>query len=281
MVQVLECLDPQDQKQLKEFLKIHYGQTNELDSYVEEVSMYYEAELAPYYVGRAQDKVTGLLILDEVEEETAHGRIFTNDVQFLTELGEVFSSIELSELVLETPKELPDHSGIEFDYAEYMMALSPERKRAVLASQKEWKTAKGKKISLVAVTANDRRFYETILETQYDMETEEAAERFDSLLEEDAMHGFLVYADDKAEVGIASCYEGTSFVTLFDLTILPEYQNLGYGKAMILELLSRDLDEDKKYLLQVTSSNVPAFPLYQKLGFEVTQQQLYYSFMME
>ncbi|MDD5935274.1 MAG: GNAT family N-acetyltransferase [Clostridiales bacterium] len=276
MIQVLESLNQDQIVFIKRYLKENFHQQDELNTYIEEVSNYYEAELAPYYVGLEQKSITGLLILDDVEEEMVYGRIFTKSFNFLDEIRKIFRNTDIDSLLLETPEELPGHSNLHFDYAEYMMALSAEKRKQTLSEQNEWISNQEKRVSLVPVAKEDRDFYESILEIQYDMEEEEAKERFDSLIDEDAMHGFIIYADCKDRVGIGSCYEGESFITLFDLTILPEYQGLGYGKGMILRLLSDSLGKNKKHLLQVTSSNLPAFQLYQKLGFEIIEQQLFY-----
>lgn len=278
MVQVLNGLDNNQVMQIKHFLKTQFQQTDELDAYVEEVNMYYEAELEPYYLGWNQDEITGLLILDAIEDDSAYARIFTRDLNFLHEIEKQFSSSSVKKMYLETQALLPEVTNLHFDYAEYMMTLFPETLEVTLSNQNNGLTGKETSLSLIPVTHKDKSFYENILKAQYEMPHKEAKERFESLLTDKAMHGFLVCIDDMTPIGICSYYDGSTFLTLFDLTILPQYQNQGYGKAMLFRLLSQTRSKQVKYLLQVSSTNIPAYHMYQQAGFIVTQQQLYYEF---
>lgn len=62
----------------------------------------------------------------------------------------------------------------------------------------------------------------------------------------------------------------TDEIILVDIAVLPEWQNHGIGSFVLKGLLS-DADSQKKSVyLQVLKSNVPAFRLYERLGFEIT-----------
>ncbi len=280
MVQVLSSLDQNQVMQIKHFLRAQFHQTNELDAYIEEVNIYYEAELEPYYVGWNEDEITGVLILDTTEDDSAYGRVFTKDINFLREIEKQFVSISVKKLFLEALESLPEVTNLNFNYAEYMMTLFPERLEITLKKQNNGLTLQETSVSLVPISYKDRNFYENILKTQYKMPYEETKERFESLLTDKAMHGFIVYSDSITPIGICAYYDGSTFLTLFDLTILPDYQNKGYGKAMLLKLLLLTGSKQVKYLLQVTSTNTTAFHMYQQAGFNVTQQRLYYEFKL-
>ncbi len=278
MVHVFNSLDCNQVMQIKLFLREQFHQTADLDEYIKEVNMYYEGEMEPYYLGMSQDGITGLLILDAIKENCAYGRVFTKDNNFLKELKKIFSSNAIEKLYVETQEFLPEVVNLHFDYAEYMMTLFPEGLDVTLTNQTNELIGQDASISLIPVTYKDKKFYENILKDQHRMSQEDAKERFESLLIDKAMHGFLVWLDRLKPIGICAYYEDSTFLTLFDLTILPNYQNKGYGKAMLLKLLSQTRSKQVKYLLQVTSTNTFAFHMYQQAGFHITQQQLYYEF---
>ena len=60
---------------------------------------------------------------------------------------------------------------------------------------------------------------------------------------------------------------GTGEICLVDVSLLPEYRNLGIGSAVLRQLLAEAAAADKPVNLHVVPDN-PAVRLYRRLGFE-------------
>lgn len=65
-------------------------------------------------------------------------------------------------------------------------------------------------------------------------------------------------------------------VSVFGLCIHKDEQGKGYGKAMLLSILSELTAKNHAIHLDVNSSNDIAFAMYQKYGFKITAQNDYY-----
>lgn len=270
MIKAYERLDGELRRELDNFLCHEYHQS-QLSVYEEEVEEFYDSELPPFYVGRQDQSIHGLLILDDVEEETAYGRCFTKDSSFITELKEFFKNSEIKVLNLATFCELP---GCDYDleYAEYRMKLSYDQ---VHLSNVESQT-----IVLSPITVNDQEFYNEVQEQVFDMDQEEVDQRFESFFSDSKMNGFVVRNITKQPIGICAYYEGETCITFFDLAIDVAHQGRGHGRGMLKLLFLRTKDLNKDYLLQVTSTNEAAMHLYQQNGFKITEKQLFYTLMV-
>ena len=130
-------------------------------------------------------------------------------------------------------------------------------------------------LSFVSATKKDKAFYTHLLEVEFDMDSEEASDRYEMLLNEPKMFPMLVKRNDQT-IGISAYFVEETFITLFDLVIMKQYRGKGQGTKMLLSLLNQIHSPNKKFLLQVTHSNQIALHLYEKAGFEVEEQLITY-----
>ena len=75
---------------------------------------------------------------------------------------------------------------------------------------------------------------------------------------------------DGVDIGMWFVQERTEEIYLARIEILPDYQGLGIGTAMVEGLLTLASERDKPVALQVLKVNRRARDLYQRLGFGVT-----------
>lgn len=71
----------------------------------------------------------------------------------------------------------------------------------------------------------------------------------------------------------------TDEIILVDIAVLPEWRNHGIGSFVLKELLNNAESEKKSLYLQVLKSNIAAFRLYERLGFEITGEDDLYLMM--
>ena len=85
----------------------------------------------------------------------------------------------------------------------------------------------------------------------------------------DAMCGFIYYADDKPIGLINFMRQGRDEWAVANVTVLPEYRRRGIARALVQAALD-DLRRRKARIifLDVIAGNLPAFNLYQEMGFE-------------
>lgn len=73
-------------------------------------------------------------------------------------------------------------------------------------------------------------------------------------------------------VGYALCYLEYDNIHIQDITVLPDYQNKGYGTQLIQFIMD---DSTKDITLSVFINNTGAIKLYKKLGFEIVETKHY------
>ncbi len=89
----------------------------------------------------------------------------------------------------------------------------------------------------------------------------------------------LEYRSQVVGYGLVLINKGTSLARLYSICTLKEFQGLGLGKKLLLELEDKaSQDEDCAYLrLEVKSNNTGAIGLYKNLGYvKFTQKENYY-----
>lgn len=276
MIKKLWKLSNQDQTKLGSYLSQCFYQKDEILSLFEEVEEYYEGELAPYLIGEVSGEIIGFLLLQEVVETTAYASIYTHSKEFLIEVKKELKDLGVLEVILESSFELDKLEDLEFEDAEYKMSLSYQKTLELL--HEKGGSLKASKLSLESATRKEKEFYVHLLETEFEMDTKEAIDRFEMLLTEKEMFPFLVQKEDKC-IGICACYVGTTFITLFDLAIKRPNRGKGLGTKMLLSLLEKMVSIDntnRKFLLQVTHSNHIALHLYKKAGFVIQEQLITY-----
>ena len=96
-----------------------------------------------------------------------------------------------------------------------------------------------------------------------------------------ADEGGLKYTlfDGDAEVGTAGMYVGGRELFIYGVEIKENLRGQGYGTALT-ELLIRDIRHshpDKQIKVQVRSDNTPAMHIYERLGFVVESERIYYA----
>jgi ribosomal protein S18 acetylase RimI-like enzyme len=88
---------------------------------------------------------------------------------------------------------------------------------------------------------------------------------FEKLIGNIDCENYLVYSENKA-VGAGVLFPNKKTGGIFNIATLPEYQKMGYGKAMMLFLMNRALELGLEHLLLLSSP--VAVKLYTDLGFE-------------
>ena len=83
---------------------------------------------------------------------------------------------------------------------------------------------------------------------------------------------FDVIEFDARVIGNLYVAPGTDETLLIDISLLPEYRNQGIGRALLRDLLAESESTNKPVSLHVLRGN-PAVRLYQRLGFEVVEEQ--------
>lgn len=83
----------------------------------------------------------------------------------------------------------------------------------------------------------------------------------------EAAHRIIRYDGERA--GRMLVNNSGQELLLVDLSLLPEFQNLGIGTAILRELQAEAAREDKPLRLSVLKTN-PARQLYERLGFHLT-----------
>ena len=86
----------------------------------------------------------------------------------------------------------------------------------------------------------------------------------------------LVIETDGAAVGRMIT---TDEIVLVDIAVLPEWRKHGIGSFVLKRLLDDAEREKKPVYLQVLKSNIAAFRLYERLGFETTGEDDLYLLM--
>ena len=265
-------LSIEDEKKLRQYLSQSFREV-ELSRIQEEIEDYYEGKLPPYIISESTDEIMGILFIQEIDDTTAFARIFTNSNIFLLEVKEVLLEYGIIEVIFESSTRLNQVENLKFEDAEYKMSLSYDKTLELLNRNTE--LIKADELSFVSATKEDKALYTHLLEVEFDMDAEEASDRYEMLLNETKMFPMLVKRNDQT-IGISAYLVGESFITLFDLVIMKQYRGKGQGTKMFLSLLNQIHSPNKKFLLQVTHSNQIALHLYEKAGFEVEEQLITY-----
>ena len=78
--------------------------------------------------------------------------------------------------------------------------------------------------------------------------------------------------DNDMPVGMISLYQHTQSVISCGPEIFEEYRGQGYGKALLLQVISDLISCNPLPLrLQVSGENIPAVSLYKKTGFQIAE----------
>lgn len=112
-------------------------------------------------------------------------------------------------------------------------------------------------------------------------EQKEALKVAEMAIESDDMMCYIGVKERKA-IGLCCVNLKGDRAYLFGLYVLESFRQEGFGKALVEHILKVTLSKNKKGLmLQVSSKNIAALKLYQKIGFQVLKQYDYYSFYIE
>lgn len=85
-----------------------------------------------------------------------------------------------------------------------------------------------------------------------------------------------IFYDKGYEIGHASFYMTENLISIYDVFVFEEHRNKGVGHLIISTMLSELLPYDKRIILQVSDSNIPAYRLYCSCGFKTVDRVLYY-----
>lgn len=106
---------------------------------------------------------------------------------------------------------------------------------------------------------NMRKYVEEIRGWDDEVERDDTKKKFTGGLDQ------IIQVDGK-DAGVLRVLENDESITLDHIELLPEFQNLGIGKKIIMDLID---NKDKPVSLQVLKKN-PAVNLYKELGFKIT-----------
>ena len=102
---------------------------------------------------------------------------------------------------------------------------------------------------------------------------------FDLPYQPDEGKYFQILSEDQTPVGGVALTPYKNGWFLFDLCILPKYRKRGYAQTAVAAAFREALDNGNlpdSILLHVSSLNVPAFTLYEKMGFTSVEENVLY-----
>lgn len=107
---------------------------------------------------------------------------------------------------------------------------------------------------------------EMLLKMQFNAQTQSYRMQFPD------MENFVIEADGNAVGRLMTNGE----IRLIDIAVLPESRNLGIGSFVLNHLLEQANGKQKHIFLQVLKTNVAAFRLYERFGFQtIGEDDLY------
>jgi ribosomal protein S18 acetylase RimI-like enzyme len=86
----------------------------------------------------------------------------------------------------------------------------------------------------------------------------------------------LIICKNKEKIGRIIINRTTTELRLVDISLLPQFRNFGIGTKLITDLSKEATDKKLPLSLRVAQNNQAAFRLYQKLGFQVTDENEMY-----
>ncbi|MEM7552001.1 MAG: GNAT family N-acetyltransferase [Bacteroidota bacterium] len=117
----------------------------------------------------------------------------------------------------------------------------------------------------------------TMLKHLKDMGIELTDEKHRASILRDFEHAHLLRIDDRT-IGLLKYVETDKFIDIKQLQIDPSEQGKGFGK-LVLEYFIRSVEKDHKFLkLKVLKKN-PAKRLYERMGFQTYDEDVYEYFM--
>lgn len=157
-----------------------------------------------------------------------------------------------------------------YDFSEYIMSYSGD----VVEYQSD-------RLALVPVTEiADKEEIALLFTSAFNEESElDAGHWFDCNFETATSTMYKAVVDEKM-VGILCVDYKEEPVSIFGLCIRKEEQAKGYGKAMLLSVLSLLTKAGHGIRLDVNSVNDVAFAMYQKYGFTINSQGDYYRYQL-
>lgn len=125
-----------------------------------------------------------------------------------------------------------------------------------------------------------RRAVKSDAEAIYDLgtylhENYRTVNNLEKLMEESYFKAFVAVFDERI-VGFLSVTELYETVDILDLFVLPEYRKKHIASQLINYMISDVSDAVELFTLEVSKANKPAISLYQKFGFEVMSERLFY-----
>lgn len=90
---------------------------------------------------------------------------------------------------------------------------------------------------------------------------------------------FLLLSCDSTPIGRLYIDRREEDIRLIDIALLPEHRNQGLGSALLRQLIDEARQTGRALSIHVEKNN-PAMALYQRLGFEKTEDQGVYDLMV-
>lgn len=79
-----------------------------------------------------------------------------------------------------------------------------------------------------------------------------------------------------SSIGVCMVFPSGNTAIIHDVEILEAFRNKGYGYTLLTQVLAELFDKYDTIILHVTKENLPAYKLYKKLGFYITEELEYY-----
>lgn len=77
-------------------------------------------------------------------------------------------------------------------------------------------------------------------------------------------------------IGSCRVFPSGNAAIIHDVEILETFRNKGYGYTLLTQVITELFDKYDTIILHVTKENLPAYNLYKKLGFHITEKLEYY-----
>lgn len=121
-----------------------------------------------------------------------------------------------------------------------------------------------------AATGWTRAQINAFLATQFDLQTRAYEMQFP-----DAAHSIIEF--ENLAAGRLIVHRGAQEFRLIDIAVSPEFRGRGIGAAVVSELQCEAATQNKLLVLRVLKTNEKAVAFYEKLGFEKTDENLYWA----
>lgn len=175
----------------------------------------------------------------------------------------------------ESALKVVEAKGLALEHSEYLMSF--EGTQTIRISGETGDALYNGDLEFSKATAADRDILLPLSQQYFPMSDDEASNWYDSVLKGDGMAMYKLVLKGRIIGSANVSFEKTSSC-IFGVGIDPEMRGHGYGQTLVLLMLAKLNEEhpENEITLEVSSENVKAFHIYQKMGFSIKSQIDYY-----